>query len=211
MNPFIILLRVNTESNGLVPGLSRFDVLSRRPILTLPYSAALTYMAILNILEFPDSRLRTIAKPVSIVDDGIRQLVDDMFETMYEAPGIGLAATQINVHKRVVVMDLSEDRSEPRVFINPEIETLTDDMGEYQEGCLSVPGFYENVDRPLKVRVKALDRDGQPYELIAEGLLAVCIQHECDHLNGKLFVDYLSNLKRDRIKKKLEKQHKLNA
>jgi peptide deformylase len=204
-------LRVNTESNGLVSGLSRFDILSRRPILTLPYSAALTYMAILNILEFPDSRLRTIAKPVSIVDDGIRQLVDDMFETMYEAPGIGLAATQINVHKRVVVMDLSEDRSEPRVFINPEIETLTDDMGEYQEGCLSVPGFYENVDRPLKVRVKALDRDGQPYELIAEGLLAVCIQHECDHLNGKLFVDYLSNLKRDRIKKKLEKQHKLNA
>ena len=179
--------------------------------LTLPYSAALTYMAILNILEFPDSRLRTIAKPVSIVDDGIRQLVDDMFETMYEAPGIGLAATQINVHKRVVVMDLSEDRSEPRVFINPEIEMLTDEMDQYQEGCLSVPGFYENVDRPQKVRVKALDRDGQPYELIAEGLLAVCIQHECDHLNGKLFVDYLSNLKRDRIKKKLEKQHKQNA
>lgn len=184
---------------------------ARQPILTLPYSAALTYMAILNILEFPDSRLRTIAKPVSIVDDGIRQLVDDMFETMYEAPGIGLAATQVNVHKRVVVMDLSEDRSEPRVFINPEIEKLTDDMDQYQEGCLSVPGFYENVDRPQKVRVKALDRDGQPYELIAEGLLAVCIQHECDHLNGKLFVDYLSNLKRDRIKKKLEKQHKLNA
>lgn len=192
-------------------GLPRFDVRTRQPILTLPYSAALTYMAILNILEFPDSRLRTIAKPVSIVDDGIRQLVDDMFETMYEAPGIGLAATQVNVHKRVVVMDLSEDRSEPRVFINPEIEMLTDEMDQYQEGCLSVPGFYENVDRPQKVRVKALDRDGQPYELIAEGLLAVCIQHECDHLNGKLFVDYLSNLKRDRIKKKLEKQHKLNA
>lgn len=182
-----------------------------QPILTLPYSAALTYMAILNILEFPDSRLRTIAKPVAIVDDGIRQLVDDMFETMYEAPGIGLAATQVNVHKRVVVMDLSEDRTEPRVFINPEIEMLTDEMDQYQEGCLSVPGFYENVDRPQKVRIKALDRDGQPYELIAEGLLAVCIQHECDHLNGKLFVDYLSNLKRDRIKKKLEKQHKQNA
>jgi peptide deformylase len=168
-------------------------------------------MAILNILEFPDSRLRTIAKPVVAVDDGIRQLVDDMFETMYEAPGIGLAATQVNVHKRVVVMDLSEDRSEPRVFINPEIEALTDEMDQYQEGCLSVPGFYENVDRPQKVKVKALDRDGQPYELIAEGLLAVCIQHECDHLNGKLFVDYLSNLKRDRIKKKLEKLHKQNA
>lgn len=168
-------------------------------------------MAILNILEFPDSRLRTIAKPVAVVDADIRQLVDDMFETMYEAPGIGLAATQVNVHKRVVVMDLSEDRSEPRVFINPEIEMLTDEMDQYQEGCLSVPGFYENVDRPQKVRIKALDRDGKAYEEIAEGLLAVCIQHECDHLNGKLFVDYLSSLKRDRIKKKLEKLHKQNA
>ncbi len=136
-------------------------------------------MAILNILEFPDSRLRTIAKPVAVVDADIRQLVDDMFETMYEAPGIGLAATQVNVHKRVVVMDLSEDRSEPRVFINPEIEMLTDEMDQYQEGCLSVPGFYENVDRPQKVRIKALDRDGKAYEEIAEGLLAVCIQHEC--------------------------------
>ena len=168
-------------------------------------------MAILNILEFPDPRLRTIAKPVEVVDDSVRQLVDDMFETMYEAPGIGLAATQVNVHKRVVVMDLSEDKSEPRVFINPELEALTEEMGEYQEGCLSVPGFYENVDRPLRVRVKALDRDGKAFEEIAEGLLAVCIQHECDHLNGKLFVDYLSNLKRDRIKKKLEKQHRQRA
>jgi peptide deformylase len=168
-------------------------------------------MAILNILEFPDPRLRTIAKPVDVVDDAIRRLVDDMFETMYDAPGIGLAATQVNVHKRVVVMDLSEDRSEPRVFINPEFEPLTEEMDQYQEGCLSVPGFYENVDRPQKVRIKALDRDGQPYELIAEGLLAVCIQHECDHLNGKLFVDYLSSLKRDRIKKKLEKQHRQRA
>jgi peptide deformylase len=145
-------------------------------------------MAILNILEFPDPRLRTIAKPVAVVDDEVRQLVDDMFETMYEAPGI-----------------------EPRVFINPEFESLTDEMDQYQEGCLSVPGFYENVDRPQKVKIKALDRDGKPYELIAEGLLAVCIQHECDHLNGKLFVDYLSTLKRDRIKKKLEKQHRQNA
>ena len=168
-------------------------------------------MAILNILEFPDPRLRTIAKPVDVVDDGIRQLIDDMFETMYDAPGIGLAATQVNVHKRVVVMDLSEDKSEPRVFINPEFEFLTDEMEQYQEGCLSVPGFYENVDRPQKVKVKALDRDGQPYELIAEGLLAVCIQHECDQLNDKLFVDYLSNLKRDRIKKKLEKLHRQQA
>lgn len=168
-------------------------------------------MAILNILEFPDPRLRTIAKPVEVVDDSIRTLIDDMFETMYEAPGIGLAATQVNVHKRVVVMDLSEDRSEPRVFINPQFEYLTQDMGQYQEGCLSVPGFYENVDRPQHVRVKALDRDGKAFELEAEGLLAICIQHECDHLNGKLFVDYLSSLKRDRIKKKLEKQHKQKA
>ena len=168
-------------------------------------------MAILNILEFPDPRLRTIAKPVDVVDDALRQLIDDMFETMYDAPGIGLAASQVNVHKRLVVMDLSEDKSEPRVFINPEFEPLTDEMDQYQEGCLSVPGFYENVDRPQKVKIKALDRNGQPYELIAEGLLAVCIQHECDHLNGKLFVDYLSNLKRDRIKKKLEKIHRQQA
>lgn len=168
-------------------------------------------MAILNILEFPDPRLRMIAKPVAVVDDEVRQLIDDMFETMYEAPGIGLAATQVNVHRRVVVMDLSEDRSEPRVLINPELEKLTEEMDQYQEGCLSVPGFYENVDRPQKVKVKALDRDGEPYEVIAEGLLAVCIQHECDHLNGKLFVDYLSTLKRDRIKKKLEKLHRQNA
>jgi len=165
-------------------------------------------MAILNILEFPDPRLRTIAKAVERVDDDLRQLIDDMFETMYDAPGIGLAATQVNVHKRLVVMDLSEDKNEPLVFINPEFESLTDEVDRYQEGCLSVPGFYENVDRPQKVKIKALDRDGQPFELIAEGLLAVCIQHECDHLNGKLFVDYLSTLKRDRIKKKLEKQHR---
>ena len=168
-------------------------------------------MAILNILEFPDPRLRTIAKPVVNVDDSTRQLIDDMFETMYDAPGIGLAATQVNVHQRIVVMDLSEDKTEPRVFINPEFEVLTDEMGQYQEGSLSVPGFYENVDRPQQVRIKALDRDGQPFELLAEGLLAICIQHECDHLNGKLFVDYLSNLKRDRIKKKLEKQHRQQA
>ena len=168
-------------------------------------------MAILNILEFPDSRLRTIAKPVAVVDVEVRQLIDDMFETMYEAPGIGLSATQVNVHKRSLVMDLSEDRSEPLVLINPEIEMLTDEMGQYQEGCLSVPGYYENVDRPQRVKIKALDRDGKPFEMIAEGLLAVCIQHECDHLNGKLFVDYLSTLKRDRIKKKLEKLHRQNA
>ena len=168
-------------------------------------------MAILNILEFPDPRLRTIAKPVDVVDDDLRTLIDDMFETMYAAPGIGLAATQVNVHKRLVVIDLSEDKSEPLVFINPEFEYLTDQVEQYQEGCLSVPGFYENVDRPQKVRINALGRDGHPFEMVAEGLLAVCIQHECDHLNGKLFVDYLSNLKRDRIRKKLEKQQRHQA
>ena len=168
-------------------------------------------MAILNILEFPDPRLRTIAQPVDVVDDALRQLIDDMFETMYEAPGIGLAASQVDVHQRFMVIDVSEDKSGPQVFINPEFEALTEQMDQYQEGCLSVPGFYENVDRPQKVRIKALDRDGKPFEMIADGLLAVCIQHECDHLNGKLFVDYLSQLKRDRIKKKLEKQHRQRA
>ncbi|PKM29842.1 MAG: peptide deformylase [Gammaproteobacteria bacterium HGW-Gammaproteobacteria-11] len=168
-------------------------------------------MAILNILEFPDPRLRTIAKPVAVVDARVKQLVEDMFETMYAAPGIGLAATQVNVHERIVVMDISEQGDEPRVFINPELEPLTDDLEQMQEGCLSVPGFFETVTRPERVRVKALDKNGEPFEEICEGLLAVCIQHECDHLNGKLFVDYLSNLKRDRIRKKLEKLHKLQA
>ena len=128
-------------------------------------------MAILNILEFPDPRLRTIAKPVAAVDNRIKQLVDDMFETMYDAPGIGLAASQVNVHERVVVIDLSEDRSAPRVFINPELEPLTDELEEMQEGCLSVPGFYESVNRPERVRVKALDRDGNAFDEVYEGLL----------------------------------------
>ena len=165
-------------------------------------------MAILNILEYPDPRLRTIAKPVAQVDDKIRTLIDDMLETMYDAPGIGLAASQVDQHIRLVVMDLSEDKSEPQVFINPEFEGLTDETDLYQEGCLSVPGFFEDVQRPQQVKISALDRDGKPFELMAEGLLAICIQHECDHLNGKLFVDYLSSLKRDRIKKKLEKIHR---
>lgn len=165
-------------------------------------------MAILKILEFPDPRLRTIAQPVTKVDNQIRELVDDMFETMYDAPGIGLAATQVDVHLRIIVMDLSDDRSEPLVFINPEFEYLTDETDVYQEGCLSVPGFYEDVERPQQVKISALDRNGEPFEMIAEGLLAICIQHECDHLNGKLFVDYLSNLKRNRIRKKLEKQQR---
>ena len=165
-------------------------------------------MAILNILEFPDSRLRTIAKPVTVVDDALRRLIDDMFETMYDAPGIGLAATQVNVHQRLVVIDVSEDKSDPLVLINPQFAVLTDELEEYQEGCLSVPGFYETVERPQRIKVNALDRNGEPFEMLCEGLLAVCIQHECDHLNGKLFVDYLSTLKRNRIKKKLEKQHR---
>lgn len=165
-------------------------------------------MALMKILEYPDPRLRTKAKDVEEVDDKIRQLVDDMLETMYEAPGIGLAATQVNVHKRVVVIDISEEQNDPLVLINPEYEILTDEHRKHDEGCLSVPGYYDAVDRATKVKLKALDRDGQPYELIAEELLAVCIQHELDHLNGKLFVDYLSTLKRNRIKSKLEKQHR---
>lgn len=165
-------------------------------------------MAKLEILEFPDPRLRTVAKPVEKVDDELRKLIDDMFETMYDAPGIGLAATQVNVHKRVIVMDLSDDKNEPRVFINPEITPLTQELAPYEEGCLSVPGFYEKVKRPARVKIKALDRDGNEFEIEADELLATCIQHEIDHLEGKLFVDYVSRLKRDRIKKKLEKVHR---
>lgn len=168
-------------------------------------------MAKLDILEFPDSRLRTIAKPVTQVDDALRQVIDDMFETMYEAPGIGLAATQVNVHKQLIVIDVSDDSSAPLVFINPTLEVLDDDLEEYDEGCLSVPGFYETVSRPRKVKVQALDRNGEPFEMITDGLLATCIQHEMDHLNGKLFVDYLSTIKRQRIRSKLEKAHKLAA
>nr|WP_228151104.1 peptide deformylase [Tamilnaduibacter salinus] len=166
---------------------------------------------ILDILEFPDPRLRNVAKPVEAVTDETRQLIDDMFETMYDAPGIGLAATQVNVHERIVVMDLSDNHDEPRVFINPEVEVLDGDYQEMQEGCLSVPGFYGEVSRIDHVMIRALDRDGEPFEEEATGLLAVCIQHELDHLNGRLFVDYLSPLKRNRIRKKLEKLHKQSA
>lgn len=164
-------------------------------------------MARLPILEFPDPRLRTKAAPVTEVDDSIRKLIDDMFETMYEAPGIGLAATQVNVHRRVIVIDVSEDRSSPLVLINPEILSR-EGSAETEEGCLSVPGIYDKVTRSQKVRVRTLDRSGKPLEIDAEGLLAVCIQHEMDHLEGKLFVDYLSELKRTRIRKKLEKDRK---
>ena len=162
-------------------------------------------MARLNVLHYPDSRLRKPALPVETVDASIRILVADMLETMYAAPGIGLAATQVNVQKRVVVMDLSEEKNQPRVFINPTV-LEREGESEHEEGCLSVPGFYETVRRAERVRVSALDLDGEPFELEAHGLLAVCIQHEIDHLDGKLFVDYLSTLKRDRIRKKLEKQ-----
>jgi peptide deformylase len=164
-------------------------------------------MTMLQILHFPDPRLRTPATPVGVVDAQIRALVDDMFETMYAAPGIGLAATQVNVHQRVIVIDVSEHQDEPMVFINPEILDK-DGIEEMDEGCLSVPGVYERVQRAERVKVRALGRDGKPFELRADGLLAVCIQHEIDHLDGKLFVDYLSQLKRVRIRKKLEKQRR---
>ena len=164
-------------------------------------------MSKLEILGFPDERLRTKAKKVETVDGTIRQLVDDMFETMYEAPGIGLAATQVNVHKRVVVIDVSKEKDQPLCLINPEI-VEKDGVEECEEGCLSVPGIYERVQRAEHIKVKALDRDGNPFEMEAGDLLAVCIQHELDHLDGKLFVDYLSPLKRQRIRKKLEKQKK---
>jgi peptide deformylase len=161
-------------------------------------------MAILDILHFPDPRLRQVCEPVQTIDDEIRRLADDMLETMYAAPGIGLAAIQVNVHKRLIVMDLSEDHSSPLCLINPEVVS-SEGEEEMQEGCLSVPGFYETVRRAERIRVKALDRHGEVLEFDADGLLAVCIQHEIDHLNGKLFVDYLSGLKRQRIRKKLEK------
>lgn len=168
-------------------------------------------MATLDILEFPDPRLRTVAKPVEQVDDALRKLVDDMIETMYDAQGIGLAATQVDVHLRVLVIDVSEQRDEPQVFINPQVTPLTEELAPYEEGCLSVPGFYEKVERPARVRINALGRDGEPFEIITDGLLATCIQHELDHLNGKLFVDYVSRLKRDRIKKKLQKVQRQRA
>ncbi len=161
-------------------------------------------MAILNILHFPDPRLETVASPVETVDDALRATIDDMFETMYDAPGIGLAATQVDFHQRVIVIDVSEEKDQPLVLINPEL-LESEGEEEMDEGCLSVPGIYETVRRAEKVKVRALDRDGQPFELAADGLLAVCIQHEMDHLDGKLFVDYLSSLKRQRIRKKLEK------
>jgi peptide deformylase len=164
-------------------------------------------MAILNILHFPDKRLRTVAKPVVEVTDKHRTLISNMLETMYDAPGIGLAATQVNVHERILVIDISEEKNQPIVLINPEILEKEGDQ-EFDEGCLSVPGIYETLHRAEKVHVKALNKEGESLEMDADGLLAVCIQHEMDHLEGKLFVDYLSQMKKLRIRKKLEKQQK---
>lgn len=163
-------------------------------------------MARLSILRYPDPRLHTVAQPVAVVDDAVRQLADDMLETMYAAEGVGLAATQVDRHLRVLVMDCSEGRDQPMVVINPEIVEASQDMRDEEEGCLSVPQTYDRVRRHARVRVRALNRDGQPYEFDAEGLLAVCVQHEMDHLMGKVFVEYLSPLKRERIKTKMLKR-----
>ena len=164
-------------------------------------------MAILDILHYPDKRLRTVAKPVEKVDDTIKKLVDDMFETMYIAPGIGLAATQVNVHLQVIVIDLSEEKDQPLCLINPEI-IAEEGTESCDEGCLSVPDVYETVERSEKVTIKALDQNGEQYTLEADELLAVCIQHEMDHLKGKLFVDYLSPLKQQRVRKRLLKSQR---
>ena len=168
-------------------------------------------MSILQILEFPNANLRKIATPVTIFDEELDVLIDNMLETMYEAEGIGLAATQVNVHKRFLVLDVSEERDRPQIFVNPTFEIIKEELSEYDEGCLSVPGFYETVSRPEGIKVSAQDRKGDPFELEAEGILSTCIQHEIDHLDGKLFVDYLSALKRNRIRDKLEKEQKKSA
>jgi len=164
-------------------------------------------MPLLEILKFPDERLRTKAVPVEAVTDEIKQLVDDMFETMYAAPGIGLAATQVNRHQRIVVIDVSENKDEPLCLINPVI-IGKEGVEEYEEGCLSVPGIYETVERAERILFKALNREGEEVKVEVDGLLAICVQHEIDHLDGRLFVDYLSPLKRNRIKKKMEKHQK---
>ena len=163
-------------------------------------------MAILNILRYPDPRLHKVAKPVTAFGERLNKLVADMAETMYDAPGVGLAASQIDVHEQLVIIDVTETKDALQVFINPEITWASEDKQVYDEGCLSVPGIYDGVERPSKVRVKALDLEGKPFELEADGLLAVCIQHEMDHLMGKVFVEYLSPLKRNRIKSKMLKE-----
>ncbi len=165
-------------------------------------------MALLPILRYPDPRLHKVAKPVQVVDDRIRQLVRDMAETMYDAPGVGLAATQVDVHERVVVIDVSEEGNNLLVLINPEITWKSDEQQVYEEGCLSVPGVYDEVKRSARIHVRALNEQGEPFEFDAEGLLAVCVQHELDHLLGKVFVEYLSLLKQNRIKTKIRKQER---
>ena len=168
-------------------------------------------MALLDILEYPDPRLRTLAKPVAEVNDEVRKIVDDMLETMYHAQGVGLAATQVDIHQQIVVMDMSEEGDNPLVLINPGFEGIGEDKSELQEGCLSVPGFYELLDRFAKVRLTAQDRNGEAFSMELDGLAAVCVQHELDHLSGKLFVDALSRMKQDRIRKKLEKSRRLTT
>jgi peptide deformylase len=165
-------------------------------------------MALLNVLCYPDPRLHKVAKPVAQVDARIKKIVADMAETMYEAPGVGLAATQVDIHERIVVIDVSDEQNELMVFINPEIVWTSAEMKSWREGCLSVPEFYDEVERPAEIRVKALDIDGKEFEVNADGLLAVCLQHELDHLQGKVFVEYLSILKRTRISQKMKKRAK---
>lgn len=162
-------------------------------------------MTLRTILTYPDPRLRTLAKPVENFDQNLQTLIDDMFETMYDAKGIGLAATQIDEHIQLIVMDLSENGDQPKVFINATVTPLTEELFTYEEGCLSIPDYYDKVNRPKRVKINAKDRNGNDFEEEAEGLLAVCIQHELDHLNGKLFVDYLSKLKQDRARDKVRK------
>jgi peptide deformylase len=186
---------LNSHCRTLVAGLPTIDFAS---------------MSQLTILEYPDPRLRTKAQPVAVFDTALQALIDNMFETMYAAPGIGLAATQVNVHKQLLILDVSEEKNAPLVLINPKI-VAQEGSQTYQEGCLSVPGIYADVDRADRISVEALDRHGQPLKLEAEGLLAVCIQHEMDHLAGKLFVDYLSPLKRDLVRRKLEKARRAAA
>ena len=165
-------------------------------------------MSLLNILRYPDSRLHKIAKPVSVFDEHLKQLVADMAETMYDAPGVGLAASQVDVHEQLIVIDTSETKSDLKVFINPEILWASEEKQIYDEGCLSVPGVYDGVERPARVKVRALDVDGKAFEVDADGLLAVCVQHEMDHLKGKVFVEYLSPLKRNRIKARMLKEER---
>ena len=165
-------------------------------------------MPILSILRYPDPRLHKVAKPVTVFDARLKQLIADMAQTMYDAPGIGLAATQVDVHEQVIVIDLSETHDDLRVFINPEVIWASEEKQLYDEGCLSVPGIYDGVERPAHIKVRALDADGQSFEIDADGLMAVCIQHEMDHLKGKVFVEYLSPLKRNRIKTKMLKEER---